>query len=88
MVEHLCSFPKSHEELPLTSRVAMATQGSYKEYEGLECSSVVLHLPNMCEVLGSILSSEKKKRKMHKQERSMSKIAVRFRREEWGSFQT
>lgn len=63
MVEHLCSFPKSHEELPLTSRVAMATQGSYKEYEGLECSSVVLHLPNMCEVLGSILSSEKKKEK-------------------------
>lgn len=67
VVEHLCSPPESHEEVPITSRVAMATHGSYKEYERF-IGSVVLHLPNMCEVLGSILSSEKKEKHMNKRE--------------------
>lgn len=68
VVEHLCSSPESHEEVPLASRVAMATHGSYKKYAGLECSSEVLHLPNMCEVLGSVLSSEKKEKHINERE--------------------
>lgn len=65
------------KEVSLTSRIAMASHGSYKEeYGRLECSSVVVHLTNVCEVLGSIPSVEKKKT-IYKQKRSMAEITLK-----------